>query len=97
MKKDIARLTVSQFAKLHHVNKRTLHYYDSIGLFSPKFKGDNDYRYYDYSQSMDFEFILMLKEVNLSIEEIKAFVHGFDEEKIFRDGKSETKRNRGEN
>ena len=33
MKKDIARLTVSQFAKLHHVNKRTLHYYDSIGLF----------------------------------------------------------------
>lgn len=91
MKKDIARLTVSQFAKLHHVNKRTLHYYDSIGLFSPKFKGDNDYRYYDYSQSMDFEFILMLKEVNLSIEEIKAFVHGFDEEKFLEMAKAKQK------
>lgn len=27
------RLTTAQFAKLHEVNKRTLHYYDDIGLF----------------------------------------------------------------
>lgn len=67
-------LTTSQFAKLHHVNKRTLHYYDEIGLFSPLYKGDNQYRYYDYSQSIEFEYIRMLKDLHMSLEEIKAYL-----------------------
>lgn len=74
MNKNFTRLTTAQFAKLHNVNKRTLHYYDEIGLFSPRVKGENKYRYYDTSQSMDFEYILMLKELNMSIAEIKAYV-----------------------
>ena len=44
--------TTAQFAKLHGINKRTLHYYDDIGLFSPKHKVDNQYRYYTESQSI---------------------------------------------
>ena len=76
------KLTTAQFAKLHNVNKRTLHYYDNIGLFSPYHKGENGYRYYDYAQSLEFEFIRMLKELNLSIKEIKNFAFGFDEEKF---------------
>lgn len=39
MNKDFFSLTTSQFAKLHNVNKRTLHYYDKIGLFFQKIKG----------------------------------------------------------
>ncbi len=70
MKNNSIKLTTAQFAKLHKVNKRTLHYYDSIGLFRPNAKGDNGYRYYDVSQSIDFEYIRMLKELNMSIEEI---------------------------
>ena len=38
MKKSFKSLTTAQFAKLHGVNKRTLHYYDDIGLFSPREK-----------------------------------------------------------
>ena len=66
-------MTTAQFAKLHKVNKRTLHYYDNIGLFSPSEKGDNGYRYYDVSQSIAFEYIRMLKEMNMSIEEIEDY------------------------
>ena len=73
MRKEIKRLTTAQFAKLHEVNKRTLHYYDEIGLFRPFTKSDNGYRYYDISQSIDFEYIRMLKELNMSIEEIEAY------------------------
>lgn len=73
MKKSNIQLTTAQFAKLHEVNKRTLHYYDSIGLFSPNTKKDNGYRYYDLSQSIAFEYIRMLKELNMSIEEIEAY------------------------
>lgn len=74
MKKDTKLLTTAEFAKLHEVNKRTLHYYDSIGLFSPVKKGENQYRYYEASQSMKFEYIRMLKELNMSIEEIKEYI-----------------------
>ena len=74
MPKNSRRMTTAQFAKLHEVNKRTLHYYDSIGLFSPRAKGENGYRYYDAAQSMDFEYIRMLKELNMSIEEIDSYV-----------------------
>ena len=73
MRKEIKRLTTAQFAKLHEVNKRTLHYYDEIGLFRPFTKTENGYRYYDVSQSIDFEYIRMLKELNMSIEEIETY------------------------
>ena len=71
---EIIKLTVSQFAKLHNVNKRTLHYYDEIGIFSPDYKGDNGYRYYDYMQGVDFEYIKMLKELNMGLDEIKKYI-----------------------
>lgn len=74
MKKEMIKLTTAQFAKLHRLNKRTLHYYDDIGLFSPVYKGENNYRYYDYHQSIQLENILMLKELNMSIDEIKRYL-----------------------
>lgn len=66
--------TAGQFARLHRLNKRTLHYYDEIGLFSPAFKGENGYRYYTYAQSITLENILALRELGMSIEELKAYL-----------------------
>lgn len=84
MKNISIPLTTSQFAKLHGVNKRTLHYYDSIGLFSPNNKGENGYRYYDSSQSIDFEYIRMLKDLNMSIEELSAYMQTPSAEEFIR-------------
>ena len=53
MMREEMLFTTGQFAKMHHLNKRTLHYYDEIGLFSPVKKGDNEYRYYTYMQSLN--------------------------------------------
>lgn len=77
---EVIKLTVSQFAKLHNVNKRTLHYYDEIGIFSPDYKGENGYRYYDYMQGVDFEYIKMLKELNMGLDEIKKYIDNPNEE-----------------
>ncbi|WP_305303313.1 MerR family transcriptional regulator [Romboutsia ilealis] len=74
MKENLIYFTAGEFAKFHHINKRTLHYYDSVGIFSPKHKGENGYRYYTYSQSIDLENILALREVNMSIEEIQNYI-----------------------
>ncbi|MEG0409125.1 MAG: MerR family transcriptional regulator [Bacilli bacterium] len=84
MKDKVTQFTIAQFAKLHNINKRTLHYYDKIDLFSPQYKGDNNYRYYDYKQSVELEYILMLKELDLSIDEIKHYLRNPNEDDFMR-------------
>lgn len=73
MKKEEILFTAGEFAKLHHINKRTLHYYDEIGLFSPAHKGKNGYRYYTYLQSNTLELLLTMRELGMSIEEISIY------------------------
>lgn len=74
MENNFAFFTAGEFAKIHHLNKRTLHYYDTVGIFSPKYKGSNKYRYYTYEQSIELENILALREVGMSIEEIQKYI-----------------------
>ena len=40
------QFTIGQFAALHQINKKTLMWYDEIGLFRPAIKKENGYRYY---------------------------------------------------
>lgn len=74
MKNLSACFTAGQLAKIHGLNKRTLHYYDEIEIFSPTYKGKNGYRYYSFEQSMELENILSLRELGMTIEEIKAYM-----------------------
>lgn len=66
--------TVGQFARLHHINKRTLQYYSEIGLFVPACVGPNHYRYYTYQQSMDLEMILALRELEMPVGQIRDYM-----------------------
>lgn len=65
--------TFSEFAALHQINKKTLMWYEQVGLFKPALVKDNGYRYYTYQQCMTLDTILMLRELDVSIAEIKAF------------------------
>ncbi len=68
-------LTIGQFAGLHGINKKTLMWYDEIGLFRPAAVNPvNRYRYYNYHQSALLETILLLRELNASIDEIQNFM-----------------------
>lgn len=66
--------TIGQFADIHEVTKKTLMWYDEIDLLKPAVIGKNGYRYYTYLQSPILETILMLRELNVSISEIKSFL-----------------------
>ena len=63
-----------EFAKFTGVNKRTLHYYNDIGLFQPEVIRENGYHYYTCFQFAQLELILTLRKVGLSIEEIREYV-----------------------
>lgn len=75
MEKKSKLLTIGQFAALHGINKKTLMWYDEIGLFHPSFvHPENGYRYYSYYQSAILETILLLRELDVPIDEIQAFM-----------------------
>lgn len=67
--------TIGQFAALHGINKKTLMWYDQIGLFKPAaINPENGYRCYNYYQSPILETILLLRELDVSVNEIQAFI-----------------------
>lgn len=75
MEKINKLFTIGQFAALHGVNKKTLMWYDQIGLFRPAaVDPDNGYRLYSYRQSSVLETILLLRELDVCLEEIETFL-----------------------
>jgi len=72
--------SVKQLADLAHVSRRTLHYYDEIGLLEPQQTGPNGYRFYGEAALYQLQQILYFKELGFSLDEIKRIlIHpGFD-------------------
>ena len=71
MKKNREYLTTGEFAELFGVKKQTMFHYDDMGIFRPEIVGENGYRYYSYDQMETCSIILMLRELGLSIAEIR--------------------------
>lgn len=63
---------VGELAKLTGLTIRTLRYYDQIGLFSPSYHSPSGHRLYTESDIARLQQILSLKELGLSLDEIKA-------------------------
>ena len=75
MNKNNKLLTIGQFAAMHGINKKTLMWYDEIGLFKPAVVNpENGYRCYNYHQSPVLETILLLRELEVPVHEIQNFM-----------------------
>src|SRR5471032_632259 len=70
--------TVKQLSKLTGVTPRTLHYYDEIGLLKPSRTGDNGYRYYGEGPLLRLQQILLYRELDLPLAEIRAIMERDD-------------------
>lgn len=69
------RYAVGEFAKLSGVPKQTLQFYDKIGIFSPAYRAENGYRYYETDQFEAIDIIYSLKEAGLPLSEIKTYLN----------------------
>lgn len=63
------------FARMNGINKRTLHYYNDIGLFCPAVIDENGYHYYSSFQSIQLEMILIFRKLGLSTDDIKTYLN----------------------
>jgi DNA-binding transcriptional MerR regulator len=66
--------SISAFAKYSRTTKDTLLHYDRIGLLSPEIRRENGYRYYVPGQLAVMNVIRTLREIGLSLEEIKGLI-----------------------
>lgn len=69
----INHIPISEFASLTNVSRQTLIYYDKIGLFKPDYKNESGYRYYSVKQIEFINVITLLKELGMSLKEIKQY------------------------
>jgi DNA-binding transcriptional MerR regulator len=67
---------VGELARLTGLTIRTLRYYDQIGLFSPSEYTESGHRLYNQADLSRLQQILSLKELGLSLEEIRSALAG---------------------
>lgn len=77
-------MTVHEVSKLAGVSIRTLQYYDKIGLLHPTGYTDAGYRLYDDADLERLQHILLFRELEFPLKDIKAIINSpdFDRSKL---------------
>lgn len=71
-------MTVHEVSKLAGVSIRTLQYYDKIGLLHPTGYTDAGYRLYDDADLERLQHILLFRELEFPLKDIKAIINSPD-------------------
>ena len=66
--------TVNDLSRLAGITRRTLHYYDEIGLLKPSLVGENGYRYYGEEALLRLQQIMLYRELDMPLESIKQIM-----------------------
>ena len=74
-------MTVNEVSKLTGVSIRTLQYYDNIGLLKPAEYTGSGYRLYDDAALERLQQILLFRELEFPLKDIKEIVTGADFDK----------------
>ena len=73
---------ITEFAKIAGMNRKTLQYYDEIGLFSPAYVEENGYRYYSLFQLDWLALIAVLRDLGVPLREIRQYQECGSTEKL---------------
>lgn len=69
-------MRITEFAQLARTSRKTLQYYDELGLFRPTYVGENGYRYYALHQLDRLALIAVLRDMGLPLKEIREYLGG---------------------
>ncbi|CAM3652155.1 MerR family transcriptional regulator [Erysipelothrix urinaevulpis] len=76
---DEEMFLINEVANLHKITRKTLHYYDRIGLFSPEYSDEETgYRYYSRKQFPYLKQIIYFKDLGFTLTEIKQMLETRD-------------------
>lgn len=66
--------TTGELASSCCISRKTLLFYDKLGMIHPQFIGRNGYRYYARRQLFTLEMILSLRKLNISLSDIQKYI-----------------------
>ena len=76
-------IKIGDFSKMNRVSISTLRLYDELGILKPIYVDkDSNYRYYSINQTARLDMIQYMKELNMSLNEIKDILNSNDLELI---------------
>ena len=85
---------IGDFSSMSKTTIKTLRYYEKEGLLTPVYIDQTTgYRYYESSQLIDISKIISLRQIGLSIKEIKKVLDGYDMKEILNNRKNEIEKN----
>ena len=73
-------MQISDLAEKLGITTRTIRLYEKMGLVEPPKRTDGKVRYYEKKDIKRFKFVLKVKELGLSLEEMKELADLFDKE-----------------
>ena len=77
-REEVIMKTVNEVSKLTGISVRTLHHYDEIGLLKPTSVTEAGYRLYDDTSLERLQHILLFKELQFPLKDIKAILDSSD-------------------
>jgi DNA-binding transcriptional MerR regulator len=81
-------ITTGELAKLASTTKRTILFYDEKGVLKPVKVNKDNYRFYQERQILDYQRILLLSTLGVSLDEMKKYLRkNGDLGKLFDDKK----------
>ena len=85
---------IGDFSSMSKTTIKALRYYEKEGLLKPVYIDQNTgYRYYETSQLVEISKIISLRQIGLSIKDIKNILNGCDMKSILNKRKKEIKEN----
>ncbi len=67
-------ISAGELARLASTSKRTIHFYDTKGVLKPDLVDEKKYRWYNERQVLDYQRILLLSTLGISLSEIKKYL-----------------------
>lgn len=71
---NVIYLSTGELSKIFNVSVRTIRYYDQIGLVQPSRKDAGGKRYYSKEDILNLQKIILLKSLNLSLEDSRSIL-----------------------
>lgn len=74
MNKGLKRtISIGEFAKISGISKQTLIFYEKEGILTPRYRDEKGYRYYALEQLEKIDRIIALRELGLSLNDIRGY------------------------
>jgi DNA-binding transcriptional MerR regulator len=73
-------MQISDLAEMLGITTRTIRLYEKLGLVDPPKRTDGRVRFYEKPDVKRFKFVLKVKELGLSLEEMKELAQLYDKE-----------------